>query len=298
MTGEPLEGGARTAVNYKKSSPGNPLVSVISVALNNRKGLEATMESVFNQKYSNIEYIIIDGGSTDGSLELIQQFDERLDYWSSGPDEGIYDAMNRGIEKAGGEWTIFMNAGDVFYSHDTVRNVVRKIDPGSDLVYGSFLYVQPEYGNLTTLKKPGKLAELWLGMVFSHQALFVRTSILKRKCFDCRYRYSADYAMVFGLEKQGYKFQKVDDIIAKVSAGGESDVNRLERRREQICIARKYGSNFSREGYFFCVVCAVKASALFKRVLPDDFIRAIYRIRHRRSKYPVTGTRAGGTSEK
>lgn len=298
MTGEPLEGGARTAGNYKKSGPGNPLVSVVSVCFNNRKGLEATLESVLSQKYSNIEYIIIDGGSTDGSLELIQQFDEQIDYWSSGSDEGIYDAMNRGIEKSGGEWTIFMNAGDVFYSHDTVRNVVSKIDPGSDLVYGSFFYVQPEYGNLTTLKKPGKLAELWMGMVFSHQALFVRTSILKKKCFDCRYRYSADYAMVFGLENQGYKFQKVADVIAKVSAGGESDVNRLERRREQICIAREYGSNFSREAYFFCVVCAVKALALFKRVLPDDFIRALYLIRHRRSKYPVTGTRAGGTSEK
>ncbi len=298
MPGCLLEGGIKTAGNYKKSNPGQPLVSVISVALNNRKGLELTIKSVLNQKYSNIEYIIIDGGSTDGSLELIEQFKERIDYWSSGPDKGIYDAMNRGIEKSGGEWTIFMNAGDVFYSENTVLNVVGQIDPRSDLVYGGFLYLQSEYRNLLTLKQPENLGKLWKGMVFSHQALFVRTSILAGERFDCGNKYCADYAMVFGLERRGCRFQKVNDIIAEVISGGESEVNRLDRRREQIAISRKYGGSPLREAYFLCVVASIRASVFLKKCLPDDFVCALYRFRHRRLEISKEGTRADSTLKK
>ncbi len=271
----------KITANRTKSMLVNPLISVITVVLNNKKGLELTIESVLGQRYSNIETIIIDGGSTDGSIELIQKFEDRIDYWSSGSDRGIYDAMNRGIEKAGGEWTVFMNSGDVFYSNNTLKDVVSQIEPRAELVYGSFLYVQPEYGNLITIKKPGGLEKLWKGMVFSHQALFVRTSILKRKCFDCSYRYSADYAMVMEFKRRGRKFQKVDDIIAKVSSGGESDVNRLERRLEQINISRMYCGNPGRELYFSCVLSAIRISAHLKRFLPDDFICTLYWIRHR-----------------
>lgn len=94
-------------------------ISVITVCYNAVDTLEKTIQSVLEQTYHNIEYIIIDGGSTDGTVEIIHRYVDYLAYWVSEPDRGIYDAMNKGIERATGEWVNFMNAGDYFYNYDT-----------------------------------------------------------------------------------------------------------------------------------------------------------------------------------
>ena len=110
-------------------------LSIITVNLNNLKGLRKTIDSIISQTWRDFEWIIIDGGSTDGSRELIEQYQEHFAYWCSEPDKGVYNAMNKGIAKAKGVYLNFMNSGDVFYSNDTLERVFES-SPCADMVYG------------------------------------------------------------------------------------------------------------------------------------------------------------------
>ena len=119
------EGGLRTKGYFKKSFDDKPLISIITVVFNGEKYLEETIQSVINQTYSNVEYIIIDGGSSDGTLDIIKKYEERIDYWVSEKDRGIYDAMNKGIDVASGKWLNFMNGGDEFYDNKVIENIFK-----------------------------------------------------------------------------------------------------------------------------------------------------------------------------
>ncbi len=109
------EGGLRTKGYFKLSLPAKPLISVITVVSNGEKHLEKTIQSVMNQAYDNVEYIIIDGGSTDGTVDIIRRYDDQIDYWVSEPDSGIYDAMNKAASTSNGNWLYFIGADDVLY---------------------------------------------------------------------------------------------------------------------------------------------------------------------------------------
>ena len=118
----------------------NPLISVVTVSYNAVLTIEQTILSVINQTYPHIEYIIIDGGSTDGTVDIIKKYANRIAYWVSEPDKGIYDAMNKGIRTAKGEWINFMNAGDLFYSKDTLEKVFSKsINDNIKVIYGDVM---------------------------------------------------------------------------------------------------------------------------------------------------------------
>ena len=114
------EGGSRLHFNNKKSLT-NPLVTIITVVFNGEQLIEETVLSVLNQSYNNVEYIVIDGGSDDGTLKILSKYNDKIDYWLSEPDNGIYDAMNKGIALASGEWINFMNCGDRFASTDVLN---------------------------------------------------------------------------------------------------------------------------------------------------------------------------------
>ncbi|MBV4191775.1 glycosyltransferase, partial [Bacteroides fragilis] len=113
-----------------------PLITVITVCYNAISDIEKTILSVIHQLYSNIEYVIIDGGSVDGTIEIIEKYHDKISYWISESDKGIYDAMNKGVDKATGEWVCFMNAGDTFYSPDTILSVSDCFCHQYDIVYG------------------------------------------------------------------------------------------------------------------------------------------------------------------
>ena len=111
----------------------DPLISIVTVTYHDKIGLEKTIKSVQGQSYDNIEYIVIDGGSTDGTIEIIKKYEDRIDYWISEPDSGIYDAMNKGIDAATGDFVIFMNSNDTFYTEGTVETFARQMS--EDKVY-------------------------------------------------------------------------------------------------------------------------------------------------------------------
>jgi glycosyltransferase involved in cell wall biosynthesis len=192
----------------------NPLITVITVVYNGVSTLEQTILSVINQTYKNIEYIIIDGGSTDGTVDIIKKYEKHLAYWVSEPDKGIYDAMNKGIDKASGEWINFMNSGDWFYDDSVLLSIDSLLSSDIDVLYGD------------TIKF--KTYPLWrfkLHMPFCHQSCFAKTDIYKRYHFDISYKLAGDYNFFFNLWKNGYLFEYCPVVISMYDNTGVSSLN-------------------------------------------------------------------------
>jgi len=140
-------GGLRTRGLYKAEGP-EPIVTVITIAYNCASSIEETMLSVLNQTYSNIEYIVIDGGSTDGTLDVIRKYGHAIDYWISEPDRGIYDAINKGVRASTGQWLNCMNVKDVFFSNNTIQTIADKYLHGeARFIYSDILLRNGIYEN-------------------------------------------------------------------------------------------------------------------------------------------------------
>ena len=198
----------------------SPLITIITVAYNAVKDIENTILSVLNQTYPNIEYIIIDGGSTDGTLDIIKKYEGKISYWVSEPDKGIYDAMNKGALKATGEWLNFMNAGDTFYNQQVLEKVFKDNDwSDTDVIYGDVII---KYLKKTKLKKPLFLEKIERQMAFCHQGSFVRTMLQKQYLFNTTYKISADYNFFHQLYIEGKHFHYLNFVIAKFLFGGLS----------------------------------------------------------------------------
>lgn len=198
----------------------SPLITIITVAYNAVKDIENTILSVLNQTYPNIEYIIIDGGSTDGTLDIIKKYEGKISYWVSEPDKGIYDAMNKGTLKASGEWLNFMNAGDTFYDEKVLEKVFKDNDwSDTDVIYGDVVYVYPDKEEI---RKTTSLKRIKVGIPFCHQCVFVKTKLQQQYLFNTNYKICADYDFFYTLYKKGFSFKYKELIIAKYLAGGLS----------------------------------------------------------------------------
>ena len=174
-----------------------PKISIITVCYNAVQIIEETILSVINQTYTNIEYIIIDGGSNDGTVDIINKYNDKISYWVSEPDKGIYDAMNKGIEKATGEWVNFMNAGDSFCSLSVISELNREgAFDSCDLVYGDVI---GKYKIGNRLLKAGNLKNITKTMQFSHQSTFAKCSLMKENLYVLTYRLAADYNFILSL---------------------------------------------------------------------------------------------------
>ncbi|WP_172917224.1 glycosyltransferase family 2 protein [Capnocytophaga canis] len=199
----------------------SPLISIVTVSFNALKTIEQTILSVVNQTYPNIEYIIIDGGSTDGTVDIIKKYEDKIAYWVSEPDKGIYDAMNKGIEKASGEWINFMNSGDEFYNENVLRDVFLKENLKEvDVLYGDVVVKLPKK---EVLKKATPLQNIEKWMVFCHQSTFVRTKLHRENFFNITYKICADYDFFLKLYRKRKKFRYLSKVISKFLHGGVSD---------------------------------------------------------------------------
>jgi glycosyltransferase involved in cell wall biosynthesis len=221
-----------------------PLVSIITVCLNSQRTIQRTIESVLNQTYQNIEYLIIDGCSTDGTLDIINKYIDKISYFKSEPDYGIYDAMNKGISFANGELIGMINSDD-WYENDTVENVIN--------CYSEVHNEVVLYG-LMKLFKNGKLwmiksnCHLFLneGMI-NHPTCFVSKSIYKNYgFFDLKYKYSSDYDFMLRLIRRDVKFVQIEKILANMDQYGISFDN-LDALKETYSILYKYGNMPFRE---------------------------------------------------
>lgn len=163
-------------------------ISIITVAYNAAKLIEKTIKSVINQTYNNIEYIIIDGGSTDGTIDIIKKYDRYLAYWISEPDKGIYDAMNKAIKKANGDWINFMNCGDTFVDENVISEIFQTpIENNINVVYGDTLL---RHQNRLFVRKTKAMHGEFPNLC--HQSTFSRTSTMKKNLFNLKYKIAAD----------------------------------------------------------------------------------------------------------
>ncbi len=207
----------------------NPvLVTVVTVCRNVKSSLEKTMNSLLHQSYAHIDYVIIDGASTDGTPEMLGKTEGIR--WISEPDKGIYDAMNKGIRMAEGEWVIFMNAGDVFASDDTLSKVF-SVERDADVIYGDVIK-----GDSIKKAEPPHNAHR---MYFCHQSAFVRTSCLKEFPFDIQHRMSADFKQMKQLYLAGKTFMQLDFPIAVFDTSGVSNAQRSKGLYDNIQVIRE-----------------------------------------------------------
>ena len=229
-----------------------PLITVVTVVLNDSQGLMKTINSVLSQNYKNIEYIIIDGGSTDETKKLLIEYKEKVSFILSEPDNGIYDAMNKGIKHANGMWINFMNAGDVFFNDDTIKNVVERITGDYDIIYGHANLVRKN-GSVDLQKASERLDEIWKRMQFCHNSLFAKATCLKEHMFNITYRIAADCEFVVWCYKNNKALKYIDLVICKYQTGGFSEVNKILRLLDRWHILLKYKviDETSLNKYFF-----------------------------------------------
>lgn len=196
-----------------------PKVSVITVTFNAASMLERTLQSVESQSYKPLETIIVDGGSKDGTTDIIRRHSASITRWVSEPDGGIYDAMNKGVRMASGEWVIFMNAGDTFAADDVLDRIFLKSQNDADIIYGDVL----KDGNV---KKAPAEYHLYHRMLFCHQSSLTRRSLLIACPFDTSHRLSADLKFFLTQYLHHARFRYVDFPIANFDTSGVSNSRR------------------------------------------------------------------------
>ncbi len=214
-----MQGGLRTIGVEKKSEMNFPLVTIITVVLNGEKYLEQTFNSVFNQSYSNIEYIVIDGGSKDNTIDIIEKYTTQIDFWQSEPDKGLYFAMNKGIGLAKGELIGILNADD-YYTEDAVKLVVEAyLKTNADVFHGDMLLLT---GNESVKMKPDFNKMMQQPSVF-HPTCFVKKVVYDKICsFDTKYKISADYDFLLRCIKHNYIFDYIPELLCHFRPGGMS----------------------------------------------------------------------------
>ena len=205
----------------------NLKITVVTVCYNAVDTIERTILSVINQTYSNIEYIVIDGSSSDGTVDIIKKYSDRMSKWVSEADNGIYDAMNKGTDLATGEWINFMNAGDLFVNEQVIADIVPVLRDGYDVVFGNTI--------LTT----GHSNKFWKGWYrdntipeFCHQSSFILTRTMRQYRYATKYIIAADTDFFYRLYKNKGTFYYVDTDVSLSNMNGLSSNNRAIVYRE------------------------------------------------------------------
>lgn len=218
-----------------------PKLTVITIVYNNVRDIERTINSVLRQTYKKIEYIIIDGKSTDGTLGVIEKYKEGISKIVSEPDKGIYDAMNKGLALATGDYVLFMNSGDEIYDEHTVENVFAAA-AGADIYYGETEMYNDNWESLGKRRHEAPEEFDWTsfkyGMNVSHQAIYVRRSITSP--YDLNYKYSSDIDWIIKAAKKASNIVNVNRYVAKYLVGGISKKKHRESLKERFKIFTKY----------------------------------------------------------
>jgi len=202
----------------------DPKISIVTVVLNDSERFYDTASNIAELSYENIEYIVIDGGSSDETLNVIDSFKDGIDVYLSEHDEGLYHAMNKGIELATGEWIIFMNAGDKFENNKVLKTIFKaRSYEDFDILYGD---VNVSYSGFQKFEPAGDIIDIKKGMQFCHQSALIRLSYHKNYNYNIQNKMCADFEFFYNTARQNIPFLKLNEIIANVTPLGISDRNR------------------------------------------------------------------------
>lgn len=250
--------------------------AVVTVSYNSQENIERTIKSVLSQDFSDFEYWIQDGGSSDGTLEIIEKYKERFEKknikynFVSERDEGIFDAMNKSIKRIQAEFVIFLNCGDFFTSSHVLANVFEKNDlEDIDIIYGNYYRYGKEYRRKIISEEPYKIMQR---MICSHQAIFTRTALLCERNYNTEYKMAADYDFYLEMYLAGkhYKYMDMEFVYFEVS--GISQKNARQTQKERLSIQLKHKciteAQYKKQRLRIPVVCLKK---WILGILPDFF---------------------------
>lgn len=214
------------------------IISIITVTYNCVDSIEGTILSVLKQDYPYTEFIIIDGASNDGTVDIIQKYRDKITFFVSEPDKGIYDAMNKGLSKSTGDWVFFLNAGDVFYCNSTLSDILKNNTYNSIAYFGDIYYKKQEGLKLSKGNRPFWAPNhKYLSMGFSHQGVVVKSALAREFKFDLSYKCCADFKMIYSIHKKYGNFSYLDMPFAIVEGRtGFSANNKSIQRREEAQI--------------------------------------------------------------
>jgi len=219
----------------------NPKISIITVVYNNVRDIAYTIQSVLRQTYSNIEYIIVDGASTDGTLDIIQTYGNQINILISEQDDGIYDAMNKGLAAATGDYVLFLNSGDELFNENTIQYIVENGE-AADIIYGDTKLVDEQRHIIGDRRHKAPDYFDWksfrYGMNICHQAIYVKRSIAEP--YDLTYKLSADIDWVIRAAKKAEHTQNVHGFVTKYLVGGLSKKRHRQSLKERYHIFKKY----------------------------------------------------------
>ncbi len=222
-----------------------PVFSIITITYNAAAFLETTIQSIVGQTYPHIEYLIIDGASNDGTQEIIKRYEAEVNYWVSEPDKGLYDAMNKGLKQATGDYVWFINAGDALHAKNTVEliaNQLAKKEKLPTVVYGETNIVDVDRNSLgmRRLRAPEKLTwkSFRMGMLVSHQSFLALRTVAP--LYDTSYRFSADFDWCIRCMQQPGEIHHTHEVLADYLHEGLSTNNRKASLKERFRIMSKY----------------------------------------------------------
>lgn len=215
-----------------------PKLSIITVNYNNLDGLKRTLESVINQTWQEFEYIVIDGNSTDGSLDYIESQSCNIDYWVSEPDKGVYNAMNKGISKATGEYLLFLNSGDHFFS-DVILQDIHHVLVNEDLVYFNIEVKSSTSSKIIVYPEKLRFSDFYFGTI-CHQSTFIKKELFHEiGLYDENLKIVSDWKFfILALFKYNCSYLKVDLVLTSYYLDGMSsdsaNLQVLIRERQQV----------------------------------------------------------------
>lgn len=245
-------------------------ISVITVVFNDVANIRHTMESFFSQTWEDKEYIVIDGGSTDGTANIIREYADRLAYWCSEKDDGIYDAMNKGIMQATGDWINILNSGDSFCSEKSLENAMTLCIPSeADVIYGNSIRLGHGFSVIMPADSDKKKMEL--APIYRHGSSLMRTSVHKKYLYDVtkkeQYGFALDWDVIYRMYKDGYKFVKVDTEIEAFKFEGVSN-HPIKSLLYNYRITSSRGFSMARTAHFVksMFMAVITSSAIYPKL--------------------------------
>lgn len=222
-----------------KNKKDKPLLSIVTIVYNGSEFLERTIKSVLNQTYDNIQYVIVDGASSDDTVSIIQKYDDRIDNWISEPDNGISDAFNKGISMCKGEYVGIINAGD-WYEPDACEILIVNLDRNHDLYCGNLAFYEEDLSYIKMKKSYPFL--LTFGMYVMHPTVFVKRTVYDNFKFDITLKIAMDYDFMLYCRNCNFKFKHINKIIADMVTGGVSGNIENMRIEEKMVQKRRLSS--------------------------------------------------------